>query len=190
MISLMGKLRSEAAATNTSSAKACPVKTTRKIRTTDILVMAVGLSMQTSYLVPSAFERWFNWLFGLLVGWGLGLPHNYLLQVQGRKTGKLYSTPVNVLDFKDKRFLVAPRGMTHWVRNATANGELWLKRGRSREQFSVRVLTDAEKPEILREYLNRYKTTVQRYFPIAAGSPLEEFSSVASSYPVFQLTRL
>jgi hypothetical protein len=38
---------------------------------------------------PSAIERLFNKLFGLLVGWGLGLPHNYLLQVRGRKSGQL-----------------------------------------------------------------------------------------------------
>jgi deazaflavin-dependent oxidoreductase (nitroreductase family) len=144
--------------------------------------------MKAFYLAPSAFERWFNSLFGVLVGWGFGLPHNYLLQVEGRKTGRIYSTPVNVLDYEGKRFLVAPRGMTQWVRNATANGHVWLKKGRSRERFSVRLLTDGEKPEILREYLSRYKTTVQRYFPIPAGSPPEEFFRIAPSYPVFELT--
>jgi hypothetical protein len=59
---------------------------------------------------PSAIERLFSKLFGLLVGWGLGLPHNYLLQVRGRKSGQLYSTPLNVLSRDRKRFLVAPRG--------------------------------------------------------------------------------
>jgi deazaflavin-dependent oxidoreductase (nitroreductase family) len=145
--------------------------------------------MKASYLAPSAFERWFNWLFGVIVGWGFGLPHNYLVQVQGRKTGRIYSTPVNVVDYEGKRFLVAPRGMTQWVRNAAGIGHVWLKKGRNREQFSVRFLTDVEKPEVLREYLNRYKTTVQRYFPIPAGSPLEEFARVAHTYPVFELTR-
>ena len=144
--------------------------------------------MKAFYLAPSAFERWFNWLFGVLVGWGLGLQHNYLLQVQGRKTGRIYSTPVNVLDFEGKRYLVAPRGMTQWVRNATVNGQLWLKKGRNRQQFSVRVLADQEKPQVLSEYLNRYKTTVQRYFPIPAGSRPEELSRIAPSYPVFELT--
>ena len=142
------------------------------------------------YLAPSVTERWFNSLFGLLVGLGLGLPHNYLLQVQGRKTGRIYSTPVNVLDYEDKRFLVAPRGETQWVRNAIASGHAWLKRGRSREQFSLRILENRDKPILLREYLNRYKTTVQRYFPVQAGSPKEAFSSVAANYPVFELTRV
>ncbi|HEU0049962.1 MAG TPA: hypothetical protein VFQ43_20405, partial [Nitrososphaera sp.] len=65
---------------------------------------------------PTTFDRAFNKLFGLLVGFGLGLPHNYLLQVRGRKSGRVYSTPVDVLSRDGKRYLVAPRGYTHWVR--------------------------------------------------------------------------
>ena len=137
---------------------------------------------------PSPVEALFNRLFGLLVGWGLGLSHNYLVQVKGRKSGRIYSTPVDVLDYKDKRFLVAPRGETQWVRNARACGEVWLKRGRDRRQYALRVLEDSEKPEILKEYLDRYKTTVQRYFSVPAGAPLEAFSGIASRYPVFELS--
>jgi deazaflavin-dependent oxidoreductase (nitroreductase family) len=144
---------------------------------------------QPVFMQPSAIERFFNRLFGMLVGWGFGLPHNYLVQVQGRKSGRIYSTPVNVLDHHGARFLVAPRGETQWVRNARANGQLWLKRGRSRDRYALRSLADNEKPDILREYLSRYKTTVQRYFPVPAGATLDEFSRIAPGYPVFELTR-
>src|ERR1039458_6030598 len=77
---------------------------------------------------PTAMERAFNRLFGFLVGLGFGLKHNYLLQVRGRKSGKLYSTPIDLLETGGKRFLVAPRGRTQWVRNAEAAGEVMLKR--------------------------------------------------------------
>ena len=139
------------------------------------------------FLRPSIAERFFNRLFGVLVGLGIGLGHNYLLQVEGRRTGRIYSTPVNVVDHHGKRFVVAPRGETQWVRNARVSGFVWLKRGTKRERFAVRPLADQEKPEILREYLNRYKTTVQRYFTVRAGSPLESFSGIAPDYPVFEL---
>ena len=139
------------------------------------------------FLKPSSFEALFNRFFGLLVGWGIGLSHNYLVQVQGRKSGRIYSTPVDVLDYKGTRYLVAPRGETQWVRNAHLSGQVWLKRGRSRHRYAVRTLDDREKPEILKEYLNRYKTTVQRYFSVPAGAPAEAFSDVASRYPVFEL---
>src|SRR5215470_13739994 len=141
------------------------------------------MKQQPAFLKPSVGERFFNRLFGTLVGWGFGLPHNYLLQVVGRKTGRVYSTPVNLLDYQSKRYLVAPRGETQWVRNARAGGQIWLKKGRTRLQYRLRALADAEKPEILQQYLDRYKTTVQRYFPIPAGSPVEAFVKLAATYP-------
>ncbi len=136
---------------------------------------------------PSALERAFNRLFGFLVGLGLGLKHNYLLQVRGRKSGRLYSTPVNLLEIGGKRFLIAPRGRTQWVRNAEAAGEVTLKRGRFRQTYRLRPVADAEKPPLLKAYLDSFKTTVQRYFPVPAGSPVERLPSIAASYPVFEL---
>jgi deazaflavin-dependent oxidoreductase (nitroreductase family) len=136
---------------------------------------------------PTPVEKIFNRVFGVLVGIGLPFPHKYLLQVRGRKSGKLYSTPINLLEWKDKRLLVAPRGRTQWVRNAETAGEVTLKKGNSRLKFRLRPIADGEKPEILKAYLEAFKSEVQRYFPVAAGSPAESFVEVAASYPVFQL---
>ena len=60
----------------------------------------------------------------------MGFSYNYLLQVRGRKSGKIYSTPIDLLELNGKRFLVAPRGRAQWVRNAEAAGEITLKRGK------------------------------------------------------------
>ncbi len=136
---------------------------------------------------PSPVERFFNKFFGFLVGLGLGFSYNYLLQVRGRRSGRLYSTPVNVVVLDGKRFLVAPRGNTQWVRNAVATGTVFLKRGRRSDEFALRPVPDEQKPEILKAYLDSYKTTVQRYFPIPAGSPTENFRALAARYPVFEL---
>jgi deazaflavin-dependent oxidoreductase (nitroreductase family) len=136
---------------------------------------------------PSAMERVFNSAFGFLVGLGLGMKHNYLLQVRGRKSGKLYSMPVNLLEIEGKRFLVAPRGRTQWVRNAEAAGEITLKRGTFRQSFRLRAIPDADKSALLKAYLDTFKTTVQRYFPVPAGSEAQAFADVAGNYPVFEL---
>src|ERR1044072_5568844 len=48
---------------------------------------------QTRFTEPTIFEQFINKLFGLIVGLGLGRPHNFLVQVRGRKTGRIYSTP-------------------------------------------------------------------------------------------------
>jgi len=136
---------------------------------------------------PTAVERLFNRFFGFLVGLGLGLKHNYLLQVRGRKSGKLYSTPIDLLEIDGKRFLVAPRGRTQWVRNAEAAGEIALKKGSWRQSFRLRPVSDAEKPELLKAYLDRFKTTVQRYFTVPAGSDVQAFAAIVANYPVFEL---
>jgi deazaflavin-dependent oxidoreductase (nitroreductase family) len=135
---------------------------------------------------PTTVEKIFNRVFGFLVGIGLGFSYNRLLQVRGRKSGKLYSTPIDLLEWKGQQFLVAPRGRTQWVRNAEASGEVTLKKG-SAQKYRLRALPDVEKPEILKAYLDRFKNEVQTYFPVAAGSPVEAFVALAGSYPVFEL---
>jgi deazaflavin-dependent oxidoreductase (nitroreductase family) len=142
---------------------------------------------RTAFLKPSSFERVFNRVFGFLVGLGIGLKHNHLLQVRGRKSGNLYSTPVEVLDDSGRPFLVCPRGRAQWVLNAEASGRVTLKHGASIREFALRVVPDSEKAPILKNYLDRFKLTVQRYFPIPAGSPPEAFSPYRSHYPVFEL---
>ena len=144
-------------------------------------------SPQPSFRAPSAIERAFNRTFGMLVGLGLGFSYNYLLQVRGRKSGKIYSTPIDLLERDGKRFLVAPRGRTQWVRNAEAAGEVTLKKGSKRQQYRLRALSDQEKPDILKAYLDDFKREVQRYFPVPAGSPAEAFRELVQSYPAFEL---
>jgi len=141
----------------------------------------------TFFNKPKAIDRFFNRALGLLLRFGLGLSHNYLLEVRGRKTGRIYSTPVDLLSHNGSRFIVAPRGQTQWVRNVLANGEATLVKGSRREKILLKPLEDDSKPEVLKAYLDRYRLTVQRYFPIEAGSPAEAFQPLTARYPVFRL---
>src|SRR6059036_2496509 len=143
-----------------------------------------------AFRAPSRVERTFNRAFGTLVGLGLAPRDYYLLEVRGRKSGRLFSTPVNVIEIQGTRFLVAPRGRTQWVRNGEAAGEVALKRGRNVRRFRLRAIPDIGKPSVLRAYLSRFKTTVQRYFPVPAGSPPDAFAAIAPRYPVFELLPL
>jgi deazaflavin-dependent oxidoreductase (nitroreductase family) len=136
---------------------------------------------------PSAPEALFNRVLGFLVGLGIGPSYMQLLQVRGRKSGSVYSSPVNLLRVAGKLYLVAPRGRTQWVRNAEATGEIALKRGRARRSYRLRPIPGADKPEILKLYLDSYKSQVQRYFPVPAGSPAAAFPDIVSNYPVFEL---
>jgi deazaflavin-dependent oxidoreductase (nitroreductase family) len=139
------------------------------------------------FLAPSPTERLFNRAFGVLVSLGLGMRHSRLLEVRGRTTGRVYTTPVNVLELNGRRYLVAGRGRTQWVRNAEASGEVALRKGRVRERYRLRAVTGDEKAEVLSAYVRNFKLTVQRYFPVRAGSPPSAFTPVLDRYPVFEL---
>ena len=110
-------------------------------------------SETSAFQQPTAIEKFFNRALGALIATGIGPAHIYLLEVRGRKTGKLYATPVDPVDINGKRYLVAPRGRAQWVRNAEAAGEIVLRRGSNRRKFRVRVMADEEKPPILKAYL-------------------------------------
>lgn len=138
------------------------------------------------YEPPSSGEKLFNRAFGFLAGVGIAPPFIYLLEVRGRKSGKIYSTAVNLMELDGKQFLVAPRGRTQWVRNAEAAGEVTLKRG-ARRRFRLRPLNDSEKPQVLKTYLTNYKRAVQKFFPVSPDAPVEEFAKIAGGYPVFEL---
>lgn len=151
--------------------------------------MAEPRRVPRDFKEPNAIDRTINHAFGFLLKLGIGLSHNYLLEVRGRKTGRTYATPVNVLEHEGRKYLVAPRGYTQWVRNAEASGEVTLVRGAKRERVKLRALPHEAKAELLKIYLDRFKLTVQRYFPIPAGSPAKAFEPLAVRYPAFELRR-
>ena len=136
---------------------------------------------------PSRPEQLFNRLFGVLVRFGLAPRYNYLVEVRGRTTGRVYSAPINIVEVGGRTFLVAPRGRTQWVRNAEAAGEVVLVRGQSRRRFRTRRISGDDQLHVLKAYLDRYKLAVQRYFPVRAGSDSRAFRDVADRYPVFEL---
>jgi deazaflavin-dependent oxidoreductase (nitroreductase family) len=141
----------------------------------------------TPFEKPKAIDRIFNRLMGWLVGRGIGPGHMRVLEVRGRKSGALYSLPVDLLDFSGRLYLVAPRGETQWVRNAEAAGVITLRRGSSARRYHLRSVVAADKPWVLKAYLDRFHREVQRFFPVPAGSPAELHAPHAARYPAFEL---
>ena len=141
------------------------------------------------FIRPTLPARIVNRLYGWITGIGFGRPNSYLLKVSGRKTGKIRSVPINVLSYNGKLFLVATRGHTQWSRNALANRNITLKRGRLRTEFRLREVLDAEKPKILKAYVNRFRRMSGRFFPLPASAPSGAFAPIAARYPVFELIR-
>lgn len=144
---------------------------------------------EAHYLAPGWFTNHvFNPMIATSTRWGLSVMGSRVLSVPGRVTGVIRSTPVNVLVVDGRRYLVAPRGETHWVLNARAAGGCTLRVGRRAESVRLRELADPDKPVILRAYLRRWKWEVGKFFDgIDAGSTDAELLAIAERHPVFEV---
>jgi hypothetical protein len=129
-------------------------------------------------------------MLAFLVRIGVIRAHFYLLEVRGRKSGKTISLPVDPLDLGGKLYLVSARGETNWARNARTAGEVVLARAMRRRRYAVRELPLSMRPPVLKAYLDRFASEVQRFFPIPKGSAVEAFNDLAPRYPVFELQPL
>ena len=140
-----------------------------------------------NYLRPSAIERSFGRVLTSLIRFGLIRGHFYVLEVQGRRSGRTISLPVDLLDLDGRRFLVCARGESNWVRNVRAARHVVLARAMHRDHYAAEELPPAMRPPVLKAYLDRFATEVQRFFPVPKGSPVEAFGDLAVRYPVFEL---
>ncbi len=147
------------------------------------------MSPELPFDAPGRLARLVNRFYGRLTSLGLAPSYSYLLQIKGRHSGVIHSTPVNVLRHENRLYLVGTRGHTQWSRNASVVKSAALKKGRIVMEFGLRELTDAEKPEILRAYLDQFNWMVRRFFPIPRASPAGDFAAIAHRYPVFELLR-
>ena len=130
--------------------------------------------------------RAINWTFRKLSELGLGAIYRHVLTVPGRKTGKLYSTPVDVMEHGGSRWLVAGYGPSSWVFNARAAGEVTLTRGGHSERLAVYGVDPAEAVPVLRQYMTKVKVT-RRYFDANPSSTDEAVASELSRHPVLRL---
>ncbi|HET7465158.1 MAG TPA: nitroreductase/quinone reductase family protein [Candidatus Dormibacteraeota bacterium] len=117
---------------------------------------------------------------------GLSVWGSRVLRVQGRKSGEWRSTPVNLLTFEGKRYLVSPRGHTHWVRNIRVTHEGELMVGNRIERIQVVELPDDQKLPMLRAYIKKWFFEVGQFFGgVKADSPESELRRIAPDHPVF-----
>ncbi len=139
---------------------------------------------------PGPFTKLvFNRAVAALTRLGVSVAGSRVLEVPGRKSGEPRRTPVNLMTFEGRRYLVAPRGHTQWVRNLRASGSGRLLVGRRAEDFTATELPDEEKPPLLRAYLKKWKWEVGQFFGgVGPEAPDEELRRIAPDHPVFRLS--
>lgn len=148
-----------------------------------------GTTESTRYLEPGWVTRQvFNRLMMRLAKMGVSVRGSRQLAVRGRTSGEWKTVPVNPLDVEGKRYLVAPRGTTQWVRNIRVAGTAELRLGKRVEEITAAEVADADKPPLIREYIRRWKAEVGHFFDgIDEHSTDEELLAVAPGFPVFEI---
>ena len=96
---------------------------------------------------------------------------------------------MNPLVFEGRRYIVAPRGETQWVRNLRASGEGRLRKGLRTEEFRAVELPDEEKVPLLRAYLRKWAWEVGAFFQgVGADAPDDELRRIAPLHPIFRVS--
>ena len=147
------------------------------------------MTTEQRYLEPGWFtQNVFNRCVRGLTRLGVSVWGSRELRVRGRSTGAWRTVPVNLLTVDGVSYLVAPRGVTQWVRNLRAAGSGELRVGRRVQPFTAEELPDAAKPAILRAYLRRWKFEIGAFFAgVGPDSTDDELAAIAAGYPVFRI---
>jgi deazaflavin-dependent oxidoreductase (nitroreductase family) len=139
---------------------------------------------------PNRLARLINGVMAWLAAAGIGPARLVMLEVAGRRTGKVISLPVVVADYQGERYLVSMLGgETNWVRNVrAADGRVVLQHGH-REVVQLEELDPGQRSTILRRYLE-CSPGARSHIPVGRGASLAEFERIAVNYPVFHVTAL
>ena len=130
---------------------------------------------------------------GKTVAWlarrGVSLLGSRELAVRGRKTGRLQTIPVNLLHDGGRRYLVAIRGNTQWVRNVrAAGGAAQLRLGRRAESVRLVEIPVADRVPVLRLYLKRWWWEVSQFVPgVTRDSSEADLLAAADGIPAFEV---
>ena len=127
----------------------------------------------------------------ILLRLGLPVGPSVLLSVRGRKSGKIYTIPVALVENSGTSFLVAAFGEVNWVRNLRVTGSAHLTRKRRTEAIGVVELEAREAAPVLKQYLRESQRVsfIKPYFRVTPHSSLADFEQEALYHPVFRVVR-
>jgi deazaflavin-dependent oxidoreductase (nitroreductase family) len=117
---------------------------------------------------------------------GLTGPRTHLLTVPGRTSGRLYSTPISLVELDGERWAVAPYGERNWVKNARAAGWVEIRRGRLCERLDAEEVTGDDAVRVLRRFYELTLVT-RPFFDVTPESTQGEWLAEAPQHPVFRL---
>ena len=119
------------------------------------------MSVQTAGANAPWHVTLFNPIARFLLATRVPLGFNGLITIRGRKSGLPRTTPVAIIEVSGRRWVWAPWGEVHWVRNLRAAGGATITvRGR-KEEVRATELDPTERVGFFRDVLG----------PVARGMP-------------------
>lgn len=125
------------------------------------------------YVRPSALLR------NVLNPINVALGRQTVLVVRGRNTGRSLKVPMDPpFQWGATRYLVSPRGETHWARNLRAAGGADLRTRHGLEHIRVVELAGAERDEVVGAYASTITCNCRRSMELLPNP---------SDHPVFRI---
>jgi len=118
------------------------------------------------------------------------LGFNRLVTIPGRKSGVPRTTPLAVIETGGRRFVWAPWGEVHWVRNLRAAGRATITHHGRTEEVLATELDAAQRVEYFRDILAPLARSIPfgvQFIRIADGVDLNHPVEAAEGRRVFEL---
>jgi deazaflavin-dependent oxidoreductase (nitroreductase family) len=132
----------------------------------------------------------FSPILTFLLRAGVPLGFNRLVTIRGRKSGLPRTTPVAVIDASGRRWVWAPWGDVHWVRNLRAAGRATIKvRGRNEEVTAIE-LDPTQRVAFFRDVVGPLARGIPfgvSFIRIVDGVDVNDPVEAAEGRPVFEL---
>jgi deazaflavin-dependent oxidoreductase (nitroreductase family) len=132
----------------------------------------------------------FSPILKFLLAAGVPLGYNRLVTIRGRKSGLPRTTPLAVIQASGRRWVWAPWGDVHWVRNLRAAGRATIEVRGLKEEVSATELDAARRLEFFRDVLGPFARRIPfgiSFARIVDGVDLNDPVAAAEGRRVFEL---
>jgi deazaflavin-dependent oxidoreductase (nitroreductase family) len=147
----------------------------------DRIGSAAGVPLSVSIFTPVA---------KVLLAAGLPMGFNGLITIPGRTSGLPRTTPVAIIELAGRRWVWAPWGDVHWVRNLRAAGEATITLRRRKEDVTATELDATERVAFFRDTLGPVARGIPfgvRFIRLVDGVDLSHPVEAAEGRRVFEL---
>ena len=149
---------------------------------------------RTTAAQPAATAPWWVKIFSPiakpLLAAGVPLLFNGLVTIAGRTSGLPRTTPVAIIEHEGRRWIWAPWGEVHWVRNLRAAGRATIIVRRREEEVTATELDRAEREAFFRDVLGPVARSLPGgtwFIRTVDGVDLDDPVEASEGRPVFEL---